>query len=275
MNKASYILQKYRALVIFLALFGLGIVLYVTFSSQVSRYFWQKGYHTTAYYLNRKDAELALEIGNYYFTSMAQFDIHRAQKSYELAISHKPNIQQAHYQLARIFLVLGNWTLAKKDLDAELSINPYNLRSFYVRGLIDLAQNDLLSAEFDFSRFIQGAPTEWGGYNDLAFTLAKEGQYAQSEEVVKKAFVLVPNATSTNPWLWNSLGLAQLNQHHYTDAQASFSRADILSKNISPTEWYRAYSANDPSTIQKSIRTFQQAVEKNLYTAKMGDTITR
>lgn len=247
------------------------VLWWIVFFPTFARFAWARGYPWLAYETNYQDANLAVDIGSYYFGSGA-YDLPKAAKSYQRAISLMPKIQYAHYQLSRIYFVEGDQARAIQYINDELVINPLNGRSLYVRGLISLAQKDFLHAEADFRNFVAWAPAEWGGYNDLAFTLAKEGKYAESETTIQSAFVHVPHAASV-PWLWNSLGLAQLNQLKYASAAHSFTQALMLAKTVTPEQWKRAYSANDPEGTQESINTFQQSIQTNLSTAQSSVTI--
>ena len=258
-----------------LLVFFVGVLAYCAPTTALYKDFtwslYAQHHQVLAYCLIRDVAYLALQVGNYYLGKGA-YDLVKAEKSYIRAFALSPHIHTAHYQLARVYFVEGRLAQALEQINTELQLDPGNMRSLYIRGLIEDAQGDFLAAESDFSRFITWAPGEWGGYNDLSYVLAEEGKYAQSEKVLIEGFKRVSHAQDV-PWLWNSLGLAQLNQHKYTKASDSFAKALELSKTIPPAQWQRAYSANDPQAIPKSISTFQQAVEKNLYTAKIGDTM--
>jgi len=221
---------------------------------------------TAAYYLNHSDAVLAAHLGNYYFGG-GEYDLRKAATSYELALQLDPATQLVRYQLARIYFVDGQLDRALAHINTELILFPYNPRSLYVRGLIYISVDNLSAAEEDFRNFVAWAPAEWGGYNDLAFVLAKEGKYAESEAVIMEAMQKVPDAKDI-PWLWNSLGLAQLNRLHYIDAEASFTRALALSREVTPKQWRRAYSGNDPASIEASIKAFQAAIEANVSLAQ-------
>ena len=152
-----------------------------------------------AYYLNRSDAALALQLGQYYFGGGA-YNLRKAATSYELALQLDPTRQLARYQLARIYFVDGQFDRALAHINTELRMFPYNPRSLYVRGLIYISLDNLSAAEQDFRNFVAWAPFEWGGYNDLAFVLAKEGKYAESETVVMEAMQKISNAKDI-PWL--------------------------------------------------------------------------
>ena len=229
---------------------------------------WSSGHYTLAYYLNRSDSALALREGAYYFGG-GDYDLDRAAHCYQLALHLTPGVLWGHYQIARINFVEGHLDEALQEINAELVANPTNLRSLYVRGLIDDARHDLPAAEADFTQFVAWAPTEWAGYNDLSFVLAEEMQYTRAEQVVAQAFKKVPNAAS-NPWLWNSIGLAQLNELHYTQAATSFAEAKKVADQMTPRRWHYAYPGNDPASAAESIAAFRQAIDANLATAQKG-----
>lgn len=232
---------------------------------------WNMGDRRLAYYLNRDDANLAFTMGDYYFGGVT-YDLDKAIGAYNLAVKLESNILWGHYQLARIYFVEGDQTKATQEINAELAANPANLRSLYVRGLIEDGQGNLLAAEADFTRFVAWAPSEWGGYNDLSYVQAEEGKYAQSEATINQALKNIPGAKDI-PWLWNSLGLAQLNELHYREAQTSFQKALTLAKQITPIEWHRAYSGNDPAVTVQSIANFKNAIQANILTSQQASTL--
>ena len=239
--------------------------------AQLAQWLWRRQDYNLAYHLNYANEQVALDEGSYYFGN-GQYDPARAAVAYELALRLHPGVLWGHYQLGRIAFVQGHFADALKELNAEMQANPGNLRALYERGLVYLyrgEKGDLARSQADFTRFIAWAPTEWGGYNDLAYVLTKEEQYAKAESVITSAMQHVPNAQGV-PWLWNSLGLAQLNERHYADAVDSFTRALALAKKVTPQEWNRAYSANDPSSAQQSIESFQTAIEANIRAARAG-----
>ena len=101
----------------------------------------------------------------------------KLEQSYQKAIAIKPDIFWCHYQLARIYFMKGDFNKALEEIDKELKAHPENLRSLYVRGLIFGYRGDFVAAEKDFNHFINWAPKEWAGYNDLAWVLDKQGKY--------------------------------------------------------------------------------------------------
>src|SRR3990167_6387090 len=157
---------------------------FLLFGDALARVAWEKHkFADLSLALNFSDAGLAFSIGSYYF-------------------------------------VKGEYSEALLEINKELEANPENLRSLYVRGLINAYSENLPEAENDFRGFVSWAPKEWAGYNDLAWILAKQGKYKEAEEVLLKALYEIPGIK--NPWLYNSLGVAQLNQKEFEKARVSF-----------------------------------------------------
>jgi len=217
------------------------------------------------------DPKLEMETGNYYFNNGA-YDLEKAEEAFRRALKADPKILWGHYQLARIYFVKGEKELALEEINKELEANPENLRTLYVRGLIYGSSGRLAEAEADFRRFILWAPAEWAGYNDLAWILAKEGKYADAEKVagegIKEAI-----GGEENAWLWNSLGVAQLNLKKYNDAEKSFRKALKLARNMTENEWARAYPGNNPEESARGLDAFKIAVQANFNTAVDRDGI--
>ncbi|MEX2013756.1 MAG: tetratricopeptide repeat protein [Parcubacteria group bacterium] len=234
---------------------------------------WQK-YRSPqlAILLGASDADLAMAIGSYYYNGVAgggEYNIEIAEKAYEKAVAIEPGILWGHYQLARIYFVRGDFTSALEEINKELEANPENLRSLYIRGLIYGYRNqtgDLERAEGDFRRFTEWAPSEWAGYNDLAWILSKNGKYAQTEIELKRALEKVPEARN-NPWLWNALGVAELNLKKYSNAAASFRKAKELAEKLTVEEWARSYPGNDPAAVEQGLSAFLKAIDENLQRA--------
>jgi len=219
-----------------------------------------------------KDAAEAMRLGNHYFNGPGGYDLDKAEAGFKEAVEIDSKILWGHYQLARVYFVKGEKDKALEEINKELEANPENLRSLYVRGLIYGAMGRLQEAESDFKNFTMWAPKEWAGYNDLAWILAKEGKYADAEKVagegIKEAI-----GGEENAWLWNSLGVAQLNLKKYNDAEKSFRKALKLARNMTENEWARAYPGNNPEESARGLDAFKIAVQANFNTAVDRDGI--
>lgn len=260
-------MKRWEIIVTILAVLTFGFL----FSrDSLARLVWTKyGRADLAITLDRTDAGLAMQIGNRYFGNGA-YDLKTAEHAYQKAVRINPKILWGHYQLARILFVKGNYEGAIAEINKELETNPENLRSLYVRGLIYGYRNqtgDLERAADDFRRFTYWAPSEWAGYNDLAWILSKDGKYKEAKEATVRAFQSAEEANE-NPWLWNSQGVAELNLGEYKNAQKSFEKAKVLAEKLAPEDWKRSYPGNDPASADFGLNQFKETLDKNLKRAK-------
>ena len=240
----------------------------------LASFVWQRHHlPQVAILLDGSNAELAMFIGNYHFNGViggGEYNPDIALKAYQKAVSINPKILWGHYQLARIYFVKGDFNLALEEIAKELEANPENLRSLYVRGLIYGYRNqfgDLELAENDFRRFTYWAPSEWAGYNDLAWILSKEGKYKEAEKELGRAFENVSEARK-NPWLLTALGVAELNLKKYSRAVDSFKTAKELAAKLTIEEWRRSYPGNNPATASEGLSAFLKAISENLRRAE-------
>ena len=210
----------------------------------------------------RIDPKLEMQTGNYYFNGGA-YDLEKAQGAFKRALQAEPKILWGHYQLARIYFVKGEKEKALKEINKELEANPANLRSLYVRGLIYGSSGKLAEAEIDFKRFVVWFPSEWAGYNDLAWILAKEGKYKEAKEVLLESLKKAARAEE-NPWIWNSLGVAELNLGEYANARKSFTKAKESASMLPLKDWQDAYPGNNPVESERGLSDFKRAIEENL-----------
>ncbi|OHA90492.1 MAG: hypothetical protein A2665_02705 [Candidatus Zambryskibacteria bacterium RIFCSPHIGHO2_01_FULL_46_30] len=240
----------------------------------LASFVWQK-YRApqVAILLDRSNAELAMFIGNYHFNSViggGEYNPDIALKAYRKVVSINPKILWGHYELARIYFVKGDYRQALEEINKELEANPENLRSLYVRGLIYGYRGqagDLAKAEADFQRFTLWAPSEWAGYNDLAWILSKQGKYKEAKETIKRALSEIPESAD-NPWLWNAFGVAELNLKEYKNAAISFKKAKRLAEELTEEDWRRSYPGNNPASAEEGLSAFLKAISENLRRAK-------
>ncbi len=254
--------------ILFLAAVSL-VLIFVAKQDALAKLLWQKyRLPEIAILLDRGNADLAMLIGNYYFNGViggGEYNPNIAEKAFKKAVLINPKILWGHYQLARIIFVKGKYDEALEEISKELEANPENLRSLYVRGLIYGYRNkmgDLEKAESDFGRFILWAPKEWAGYNDLAWILSKQGKYEETEKTINLAFKKILGAKN-NPWLWNALGVAQLNLKKYPAAADSFKKAENLAEKLTPEEWLSAYPGNNPASAGEGLSIFLKAISQN------------
>lgn len=255
---------------LWISLAALALFAFLFSQDALARVAWQK-YRSpaAALALDRGDAGLAMQIGNYYFGGGA-YNLSVAERAYRKAVAVNPKILWGHYQLARILFVKGDYGGALAEINLELEANPENLRSLYVRGLVYGYRGligDFLLAEADFYRFTQWAPKEWAGYNDLAWVQSKQAKYREARDTIQAALAVVPDGRK-NPWLWNAKGVAELNLNEYREARKSFAEAAALAASLTDAEWRRAYPGNAPSGAAAGLAAFREAITENLKRAE-------
>lgn len=263
MRKIKLSIKNKYSLALILGLAGLFFFAFLRIETAVARVAWHRyGHPDIAMFFNRDDAKLAMEIGNYYFNGGA-YDLAKADRAYQKALAIDPAILWGHYQRARIFFVRADFEHALKEINEELRVNPTNLRSLYVRGLIYGYRGNLTAAERDFRTFTKWAPKEWAGYNDLCWILLKEKKYKEARETAIQGIAMALKG-DTNSWLWNSRGVAELNLDLLKEAKNSFEHALRLSDSLTLADWQRAYPGNGPGNAELGIKEFQQAIKINL-----------
>lgn len=226
----------------------------------VSRFVW-KNVHTAtiATALNPKDAVLRFEIGNYYFGG-GVYNPERAEKYFKQALEIDSNIPGAHYQIARIYFVRGNFYTALQEINKEIELNPDFKRSYYVRGLVRGYSRNLAEAESDFKEFLKWKPESWAGWNDLAWVYFQEGKYKEARDSARKGLDIYPD----NPWLLNSLGVALLNTGEKYDAKEAFAKALSVAESMVPEDWGRAYPGNNPEIYSEGLLKMKESIGNNL-----------
>lgn len=247
-------------------------------STSLARYAWER-YHAAhiALALDKTDVNLANQIGSYYFGNQAKvqtngenpYDLSLAKQAFSVAIAINPSLSLAHYMRARIEFIQKDSSQALADLNTELLLFPENKRVLYMRGLVYLYgefPNNLEHAESDFREFSAWAPSEWAGYNDLAFTLAKEKKYAEATKVLKEGIKKAVGGNK-NPWLYDALGVMKLNQNNYEDALSYLIKAQTLADSLTEADWRRAYPGNNPAFAKDGIEAMKVGIAKNIVTA--------
>ncbi len=245
------------------AVFGVLLLLIalVFFRGSVADFFWKKLSVSTPAVLWSSDPQIVFAVGEYNFGGGA-YNMSLAERAYKKTLSLDSSYPWANYQLGRIYLVKNKMLTAKSFLDKELEIYPDHDRVYYVRGIVNGFAKDLSTAEKDFETFINAHPSEWAGYNDLAWILLKGKKWQEAKNVIKRG--LDATGDNQNPWLWNGLGVAELNLSDYKNAKVSFETALVFAQELTESDWVRAYPGNDPKEASTGLLAFKEALKKNI-----------
>lgn len=226
----------------------------------LARLAWQRyGRADIALALNRSDAALAMQIGNYYFNGGA-YDLGKAEQAYRRAAELDPQLLGSAYQLVRIDFLRGNFPEALEKANEIAAQYPEFKRVHYLRGLIHGYAGDLDAAAADFRAFLEWDPKSWAGHNDLAWVYFKTGQYRRVEEAARAGLAWNPE----NPWLLTSLGVALLNQQKNDGARIALEGAQKAAELLTVADWHRAYPGNDPLWAQNGLDSMRRTIQVNL-----------
>lgn len=252
-----------RAWLILLAGTVLGAV-FITAQDVLAGALWHRlSLPRAAILLLDRDAALAFEIGEYYFGGGAH-NLSAAERAYGKAQRIDPAMLGPRYQLARIAFLRGEFPLALRLIDEELSLHPDFIRSYYVRGLIYGYTHDYRSAARDFERFLAWDPKSWAAHNDLAWVYFSGGKFAEAELTAARGLAFNPG----NPWLLVMRGSALLSLDKAEEARGLFLEARKAVAGLSPAEWGAAYPGNDPAVYRRGLGEMRALIERNLETAE-------
>ena len=230
------------------------------YHDQLARFVWRQfHFENVALTLDRSDPQLFFDVGNYYFGGGA-YDIGRAEYYFKKSLDINPEIDGAHYQIARIYFIRGDFYTALDEINKEIELHPDFKRSYYVRGLIYGYSGRLKEAENDFKEFLKWKPESWAGHNDLAWVYFTKGDYKNSAATAREGLKYVPN----NAWLLNSLGVALLNEGNLAEAEKVLTDALAYASAMTPADWGRSYPGNNPSVYGDGLDAMKASIERNL-----------
>ncbi len=142
-----------------------------------------------------EDAEVAVEkalsldskLGEAYFarglllwTPARRFPHEEAIRAYRQALAFDSTLDEAHHQLALVYLHLGLFDKARAQIDTALNINPGNTLARFRIGVIDLYRGDFAHAHSVFnSTPLERNPSLWAFQEATAlYRLGRDGEAA-------------------------------------------------------------------------------------------------
>lgn len=209
--------------------------------------------------LNRTDADLAFSVAEHYFNHGA-YDIARAKYFYERAIALRPDFIEARYQLARIHFLQSDFVRSLAELRTVLELDPEFKRAYYMLGLVNGYNGNLIESAKGFEEFIKRDSFNWAGYNDLAWVYFQLGDFARTLETAERGLA----QAAGNAWLLNMRGLALMNLDRRDEAYQVFAEAKDAASRLSAADWGTAYPGNDPAIYAEGLARMQEAIDHNL-----------
>ncbi len=203
----------------------------------------------TAHELDRRDAEIALELGRAYSAAARYLD----------AVAVLLEATQAHAESAELWLEfalaqrgLGNATGMAASLGKAIELDPADAQGAGFRAAMELAQSGL--AGKDFGRAVGAAeaaarmrPADGSAWALLGLAQQAAGRLPEAAAALEQAAAVAPDRAD----IAHNLGTVYLAQRRYPEAEVSFRRAVTLDPGasesaaaISRLEAQRAGAAN-------------------------------
>jgi len=102
--------------------------------------------------------------------------------SYTSALSKYPQNAFVLRNRAALLCEIDSLDAAMRDYNVIISLDEKNYEAFYRRGLIYMAQKNLLAAEADFEEAIKIRPTYLPAHNSLLFTMKSREDWEEAED---------------------------------------------------------------------------------------------
>jgi tetratricopeptide (TPR) repeat protein len=214
-------------------------------------------------------AQQLFDYGERYFSSSSGngYDIVRAYDLFKKAGALDPSLPYLFHELARIQFLRGEFPQALALINTQIAMHGKQTQnSYYVRGLIEGYMGDYEAAEADYAYFLQTDPSNWAAMNDYAWILLKAGKPEDALRVTARGTSLYPE----NPWLLNSLSIAQYELGSLDDALDTAQRAVAASQNITKEQWLTAYPGNDPKTAAEGAAALRQSAVANMHSIEIA-----
>ena len=207
-----------------------------------------------------KNPDFTFALGDYFYGRGSLYDPKLAEKYFLETIALDPAYPRVHYQLSRVYFVIGNFSEARKEIHKELELFPDFKRSYYVKGLINGYTGRLSEAVEDFKRFIEWKPDTWAGRNDLAWIYFQKGDFYNAYVTAEEGLILSPE----NPWLLNTVGVSLKNMNNEEEALKAFEKALVSAAKLTDQDWGAAYPGNDPTLYGEGLQNMKEAIQKNM-----------
>ncbi|HVU75234.1 MAG TPA: tetratricopeptide repeat protein [Candidatus Paceibacterota bacterium] len=209
------------------------------------------------------DANRAYEYGEAHLTAReGDYNIALAEYFFREAYRLNQDLPYVLHELARISFLRGRLDLALTQINLQiLSHGSSTPNSYYVRGLIEGYMGKYAAAEADYAYFVQSDPSNWAAMNDYAWVLLKAGNPTEALKVTARGTSMYPN----NPWLLNSLSIAQYELGSLQDALSTAQRAVAASQTVTRAQWLTAYPGNDPKSAAEGIASLQASALNNMH----------
>lgn len=200
-------------------------------------------------------------LGNRHFGGEGAYDLSRADLYYRMALISDRRTLHAYHQRARIAFLRGDFNEALSLIEKQITEHgPSFMSSYYIRGLIHGYRKEFAEAERDFKAFLTWDPHNWAALNDLAWVYFAQGKFEEAGAASLRGLAIAPQ----NPWLHMMYGMSRFNSGAESQALSHLYQARGFAKNLTDSDWVRAYPGNDPRIAGKGLQALRATIEDNI-----------
>ncbi len=139
---------------------------------------------------------------------------------YEMALSKQPSNTRVRETLLNLEMTLGHKESVQGHVKALLLENSSHAMALYVRGSLQIADEELSLAE-DSLRLSLRSARSMLALNDLAWLVQLKGDYKEANMLIDEALQF----SNKQPSLWDTKGVILLGLKHYDEAVEAFGRS--------------------------------------------------
>jgi len=159
---------------------------------------------------------------DYGFALARQGRTEEARAAYAKALDLDPSCPSAHRNLAVSFVQAGALEEAESHYRQALASKP-SAETSNGLGYVLLRQGRMDDAIAEFQKAIDADPSYTPAYNNLADALARQGKFAEAEQVYERSLAVKPSVG-----VYNALGAVQRRLGKTAEAEQQFAKAKAL-----------------------------------------------
>jgi len=152
--------------------------------------------------------------------ALAEKDFVACVNYYEMALSKQPSNTRIRETLLKLEMSLGHKESARKHIKALLLGNSNHAMALYVRGSLQIADEELALAE-DSLRLSLRSARSMLALNDLAWLVQLRGDYKEANMLIDEALQF----SDRNSSMWDTKGVILLRMERYDEAVEAFGRS--------------------------------------------------
>ncbi|MCB1069054.1 MAG: tetratricopeptide repeat protein, partial [Kiritimatiellae bacterium] len=190
--------------------------------------------------------------------SIRQGNYAGARRQVEDILRRSPGHVQALEMSLRLDLMEGNREEAQKHAERLLTVNPGNALGNYIMGTIQYAEGNLEMAISSYRASLE-AQRSTEALNDLAWVLARKGEYDEAEVMIREA---VERSDRSAP-SWDTFGVILMAQDKLAEAEDAFLKALALRPDAAATTLHLAMLKEKQGSLEEALR-LTEAIQTRL-----------